>query len=353
MAKNKQDEAYRISADQLIQDSAHKAVIPCTLSADIGLGGGIPMGCTVLVGGMFKSGKTSTVLQYAANAQNTYGAKVFFFPIEGRLTQLVLQQIRGIKTDIDSFEVVMPPPIRKDDMIVGYQKWSSERWWEEIGKTVTNNPGSVIIVDSIANMGSEKESSEGMGYQDRGGKQKLEAQFCRSYGDLIGPSGITLFLLTQIQANTSGYGPMKGMKVGNHIRHQADTILFFKRVDKWEPTDGRILGHNIECTIECSALGPPFIDISIPLRYGYGIDNVQDVITHGANWGIIEQAGAGWFKLPFVEKEDGEHEYVDVNGEQKDKCVRIQGKANVRNWMVKHPQECNKIEETIRNKVLV
>ena len=347
----KEASAHRISADQLLEQSDNRDIIPCTLSSDIGLGGGIPLGCTVVLGGRPGSGKTSKTLQYAANAQNMFGSKVFFFNVEGRLGKLVMSQIRGLKTDIDHFEVVMPPAItNKSGEVVGYQKWSAEKWWDEIGCTIENNPKSVVIVDSIASLSSEREISEAMGYSGRGDKQKIEAQFCRHYGDLVIPNQVAFFCLTQVQANTSGYGAGLQMKAGNALQHQADALLFCKRIDKWDAnSDGKILGHNIIFEVQKSPLGPPFVTFEVPLRYGYGIDTTQDIIKHALNWGMIKRNGA-WYSLPYIQSED-EFTYSPV--ESTENPVKVQGEAKLHEWMINHPDQLKEIDDRIRQTLML
>ena len=223
----KEDEPYRISATQLFEDNKNREIVTLCLSADIALGGGIPRGCTVLIAGKPKSGKTTLCLQFAANAQKKYKCKVFIFPIEGRMSSLVLNQIQGL--DKDNVEIVNPPAIfDKDGKVLGFKKLPSEKWFELIGNCIQEHPGCVIIVDSLANMSSEKEQSEDMGFQDRGGRNKLEAEFCRKYGNLIIPNRCIVFLITQIQANTSGFGAPMIAKVGNQMKHQADVMLICK-----------------------------------------------------------------------------------------------------------------------------
>jgi len=350
----KVEEAYRISADQLIETSGNRKIIPCTISSDIGLSGGIPLGATVVLAGKSKAGKTTFSLQCAANAQAMYGSKVFFFNIEGRLSKQVLSQIRGLKRDLDHFEVIMPPVVMsKSDEIISHKKWYGEQWWDEIGKTIQDNPGCIIIVDSIANMSSEKEVSEEMGYQDRGARQKLEAQFCRKYGDLVVPNQVCLFLLTQIQANTSGYGSPVLPKVGNSIKHQADIIMFCKKVEQWKPDNtGRSKGHNMIYQVDCSAMGPPMSDVSIPLRYAYGIDNIQDVINYAVELDIIKKGGA-WYSLPFLEIEDEKFKYQDLDSEieKGQKPVKVQGEVSIRHWLIKNPDHYKKLESIVRTKI--
>ncbi len=348
MAATETDEPCRYSADQLIDIFAGRPLITCTLSSDIALSGGIPIGATVIIGGKPKMGKTTFALECAANAQNNLGSKVFFFPIEGRLTHLTLAQVKSLKTDIDNFEVVMPPAIHdKSGKLVGHKKWHGQRWWDVIGETIQNNPKSILIIDSIAAMTSESELTEGMGYQGRGDIQKLEAQFCRLFGSMIISNYVTVFLITQIQANTSGYGAKTLLKVGNSVRHQGDVILHGENFEKWKEENGRIRGQDMLYRVEASALGPPYMDIRIPLRYGEGIDRAKDVMTHAVNWEIIVREGA-WYKLPFVP--DVPTKLLDLAKIGKDeKPVKVQGENNVREWLIQNPKSLAQIETKIRS----
>jgi len=287
---------------------------------------------------------TTISLQYAAYAQTHFGAKVFYFNVEGRLSRLVLSQIQNLSLAEDMFEVISAAPITKGDKVIGTKKLSGEDWWNEIGLCIQNNPGAVIIVDSIANMSSEKEFSENMGHQDRGGKNKLESQFCRKYGDLVSPMEITLFLLTHIMANTSGYGAPFQAKVGNDIKHQADIILFGKSMKKWDEVNGKVLGHNMIYTVEASAMGPPNVEIEVPLRYGFGCDNVTDIITFCINYDIISKSGS-WFLLPF-----------DENGkepEDEKNKMKVQGQANIWNLLVADTTKKDLLYTALSKKLLL
>lgn len=353
MAKEEEIAPYSMSAQQLYETRAARDIINCTLASDIALGGGIPRGCTVLIGGKQKSGKTTWVLQNAANAQRKYKCKTFFCNVEGRLDNKVLNQIQGL--DLDNMEVISGPPVfdKKDkSKIIGHRKLSAQKWWAKIGELITQHPGCIIIVDSVSSMSEESEIAEGMGYMSRGGLQKLESQFKRQYGDLIVASGTTLFLLAEIQANTSGYGEPVQIKCGNAIRFLADCIIFVKGVTKWKPngSNGRILGQDMDWKIDCSPLGAPYIDAKIPLRYGYGIDNAMDVVRHAVTWELLVVDGA-WYTLPF--KDSLEYAEVPEEKDDRDGWVRVQGEENTRNWLAEHPEQLAKLEDIIKEKVLI
>lgn len=354
MAKEKtaEIELYKITAEQLFSQRKTRKIIPCSLSSDIGLNGGVPLGAAVLLGGRQKSGKTTWSLQVAANAQLLYGSEIYFFPAEGRLTNQTLDQIRNL--DKSKVNVVLPPPILdKKGQIIGHEKWHAEQWWKAIGKTITDRPNSVLIVDSISSMSSEREISENIGFMGRGEQQKIEAQFCRLYGDLIIANNVTVIFIAQVQANTSGYGPALQMKCGNSLKFQADIVMFCKGIEKWDPdSEGRIKGHNINITIETSALGPPHVDISIPLRYGFGIDTIKDTITHAITWGYIRKGGA-WYTLPFMEK-NGKFEFQESIPDDAEGFVRVQGEERVWQWFskIENQEHLKLLELKIREKIL-
>jgi RecA/RadA recombinase len=351
----KEEEIYITSGRQLYESRQSRKVIPLTLSADISLGAGLPLGCTLLFGGKPKSGKTTSSLQWAANSQRLYGTKVFFANVEGRLDNKVLSQINNL--DLDNFEVIMGPPIydkKNKNEILGHKKLSSQQWWKKIGELILENPKSFIIVDSISSLCEESEMSTGMGFQSRGGLQKLESQFSRQFGDLIVASQITLVLLAQVQANTSGYGEALLIKAGNAIRHMADGIIFIKNVEKWKPdASGRILGQDMVWKVEASPLGSPYIETRVPLRFGQGVDRHMDIVRNAVDWRVIQGQGA-WYCLPFKEI-DGKLVYQELSEDKEENkdFIKAQGEENLRSWLVKNSEQNDIIEKIIREKVLI
>lgn len=352
---NKVPEPQFISVDQLC--SVERKRIPCCLTADIALSGGMPLGGFVLIGGKPGFGKTTVAVTYAGNAQKLYGTKVFFCDVEGRFSGHVLKQCGNI--DKDKFEIIRAPVIldKQTKEVKGHEKWYAENWWNVIGKIIDENTNAIIIVDAIANFSSEKEQSEGVGYEDRGKKNKMEAQFCRMYGNKAVSQEVTVMLLTHVMANTSGYGPALQYKAGNDIWHQCDLILFGKSMDKWTPVNGRILGHDMKCRVDKTSISFPHQEFDLPLRYGQGIDTVFDIQRHAINWDIIKKAGA-WFQLPFVEIENEDDpdnptiEYKSAdNISKEDKGIKLQGENSVWNWLVIHPEATKALESKIREMV--
>jgi len=352
MAKEKAtadpDAPYRMSGEQLKSSKRHQII--STLSLDIGLNGGIPLGCAVLLFGPPSTGKTTLSLQIASNAQQQYGSKVFLFPCEGRITSSILEQVQGF--NLKDFEIVRPPAIfDKNGEVVGYKKWPAEKWWQAIGSCIEENPRSVIIVDSIANMSSEKEISEGVGYQGRGQTQQKESSFTRIYGDSIIANQVVCFFLTQIQANTSGWGKSILPKCGWSIRFQSDLTLYAKKTEEWPEEEGRVRGHDIVIEVDKATFSPPGLTLKVPLRYGFGIDVIRDIMNHAINWGLIKKNGS-WYDVPFIEK-DGKLEYAEMSSDKDIPYVKVQGENKAWKWLHGHPEETAVIKKLITDKVLL
>lgn len=344
-----EENAFRLTGKQLIETRCNRKIIPLSLSAEIALNGGVSFGSTTVIGGRQGTGKTTCALQFAANAQAISDCKVFFFNVENRLGSHLFEQISGI--DLDRIEIVMSPPVRdKKGEIIGYKKLHAQDWWKLIGDTMIENPGCVIIVDSISVMSTEREVEENLGFQGRGEQQKIEAQFCRIYSEFVISNNIALILLAQIQANTGGgNGPKTSIKMGNSISHMADNILFAKYLEKWKPDSmGRIRGHDINFSVEKSGLGCPYIEFKLPLRFKVGVDVLGDIITHAINFEIIQMKGA-WYHLPF--NENGEY-LSEIDPSNKESLhIKLNGENNVWEWLNKNKQCSKKLDEIIREKV--
>ena len=335
------------SIDKFYDWSKSKLLVYGNLSSDIAMGGGIPMGSMILVGGAQGLGKSTWSWQYAVYGNNLYNCPIFFFGPENRLKYHTLNQIRDLDKKKDTIKSINPPEIKDSSGdTIGFEKWPAEEWFEQIGTVIKNNTKSMIIVDSLGQLSSDSEMSEGVGYEDRGKSKKIESSFIRQYGDIAISNQHIVFLITQIIANTSGYGAHTSLVAANKTKFQSDFILWATHATKWQPSQktGRILGHDINWKVDKSNIGPSK-DIIVPLRYGYGIDNVLDTIRHSVSFGLISQAGA-WFQIPFVNPD--KPEFVDEISKD---CIKLQGENKVWQWFLIRPKELKTLESSIRQKL--
>ncbi|MFA5669978.1 MAG: hypothetical protein WC967_12085 [Balneolaceae bacterium] len=320
---NRTETSASITADQYFEEARNRPIIPISLSLDIALGGGFPMVGAIIISGMPKVGKTTLICQAIANAQALYGKdiKIFYMNIEGRLNLgKVFAQARGLQfAKNDNFRIICAPKYHENGRQIGSMKPTTEWWLARTEEVILEHPGAIIIWDSFAALCGESEYSSEIGHEDRGKSYKVVAQFCRKYGDTITSNGITFFVLTQMTANTSGYGKAYVAKAATALKHLCDTHIFLKggtaiSIDKQK------IGVEVEVIVEESAFGAPFIPCNIPLVYGKGFDVFRDLKNQAVNWGLIKQNGA-WFIINKGEEEikiQGEEGVIQMLGEKPD-----------------------------------
>jgi len=85
-----------------------------------------------------------------------------------------------------------------------------------------------------------------------------------------------------------------------------------------EDTNNKTIGQNAHFYIVASALGSPGADVSIPIIYGKGVDEVMDVFNLGCEFGIINKSGA-WYSVPGLkDKIQGQAGVIDYMRKNKD-----------------------------------
>lgn len=272
-----------------------RQIIPVSPSINIGLGGGVPTGSWVILAGLPKYGKSSLALQIAANAQQEENGEreVYYLNAEGRLKE---RDVNGIHNLIRSkFHVIESS---KEKILSGKEYLTAAE------KICTMHEGCVVIVDSFANLLHEKEIAEGIGTSTRGGTAVYLSQFCRILGNVVPVMDNIVIGITHLMANTgSSYGGLVE-KGGIDIGYQVDVKMRAKKKEYWTDEKGKAVGQKNTWNIETSALNSsPNQEIISYLRYGYGLDNICELIDLAVGLGLIEKtAQGGWHTLSFLEK---------------------------------------------------
>jgi recombination protein RecA len=291
-------------------------------SIDFALGGGIKEGSWVILSGDPKSGKTTTALQIAANAQNE-GRKVIYLDAEARLKQMNLEGVEGL--DTDRMEVVSSES----------EPLSAEVFLDIIHKLIADkdNYGCVCIIDSTSSLIPEKELDGDMS-PGRAGLPKLLSIFTKKMAQIIPNQRAILIIITHLIANTSGYGVAKMPDCGNKIQFQSDTRLQVKRTSPWEESDKQV-GQAVDWRVMWSSMGSPGAECQSWIRYGKGIDKLQELIIMGIEFGLISKAGS-WFTCDFMADE------VDDA-----KKVKFQGQAKLHKYLDDNPEAVKKLKSQI------
>jgi recombination protein RecA len=333
-----------ISGSKLLESRKDYKTIHLSPIVDIALGGGIKEGSWVILSGKQKSGKTVSAMQLAYNCQKE-GRPVIYINSEGRLKDM-------------NFEI---PGLDPEKMIIvtsENEPLSAEAFLEITHKLVSSkeNEGCLCIIDSVSSLIPAKDLEEEVSGMIRPGLPKILSNFTKKMGQIVPNQRATMVMITHMITNTSGYGKHMNADSGVKIQYQADTNMEVKEVKAWMQGDTQV-GQAVTWKILCSSMGPPGGECQSWIKYGQGIDKVQEIIIMGQEAGLI--SGSTWvtcdflFSNPKLVKEmfnqvelNSEGTYVDpVNTI---KLCKFQGQEKLYNFISSNPKVFELLESNIR-----
>ena len=277
------------SGTEVLNNINSLSVIGLSPALDIALGGGLREGSVVVMTGDPKSGKTTTALHFASKCQQL-NKKVVYINTEGRMYE---QNITGIKNlDADKMLIVEST----DDRVL-----TAEDFLNIIENYINNDPGCLIIVDSLSNMVPAQELEGEVRTGVRNALPRLLSMFFKRISGTLMKNKTILLCITHNIANTGGspYAPQKMADCGNMLQYQAGTNMVITHRGKWQvPKDtGDHVGQIVNWSIKTScAGGRPNSTAEGWIRYGVGIDEVQEIIHIACEFRLIKAAGA-WYTI--------------------------------------------------------
>lgn len=291
-----------------------KKIVSISPRIDIGLNGGIPEGSWLIVSGPAKAGKSSTVLQLCANAQQM-GKKVFYIDAEHRFKPMNATGIHNL--DIEKMMLIRSTIDKQ---------YSGEEFLSIAMDIIKDkdNAGCVLVIDSASALCPSDEIAEDVTGSKRSSTPKMLSNFVKKMAGVVPVMDTIVVVIQHLITNTSGYGAPFTEDGGVKIQYQVDTKLRCKAGKPWLDGDKQI-GQTVEWQVMTSALGPPGAKIESYLRYGYGIDDITETIMLASDFGIIQKGGA-WYTLPDGTKLQGSEKVYLHLKDNKDKLIDIQNK---------------------------
>lgn len=265
-------------------------------SLDFALNGGVQEGSWLTVIGLPKTGKTSTVLQIAANAQSEK-RKVIYLDAEGRIKGHNLSGINGL--NLNDLIMVHAP---KDRIL------SAEEFLSILEQLIKKpeNEGAVVIIDSVSSLIPSRDLDGAVSGERRPGLPKIMGDFTRRMGQVIPRTKTIVVMISHFITNTSGWGKKNMQDGGLKIQYQTDTVISVKKSDPWIE-DGNKIGQIIQWDIATSSLGASGTEAVGYFRYNMGLDFPQEMICLAESFDVILKSGS-WYSCPFMEKYDKEYE---------------------------------------------
>ena len=323
-------------------------VIGVSPALDIALGGGLREGSVVVMTGDPKSGKTTTALHFASKCQ-ALGKRVIYVNTEGRLSRQNFDGIKGLQSD--NILIVEST----DDKIL-----SAEDFLNIIEYYINNDPGCLIIADSLSNMVPSCELEGEVRTGVRNALPRLLSMFFKRISGTLMKNKIILTCITHNIANTGGspYAPSKMADCGNMLQYQAGTNMVITHRGRWQvPKDtGPHVGQIANWSIKTScAGGTPNRTAESWIRYGIGLDETQEVVQIACEFRLIKTAGA-WYTIqcalddiqhPTVQKLLKAHNVGDKE-EDVERFFKFQGANNTLEFLNENPDMSSFIYDKIK-----
>ena len=287
-------------------------IVSVSPAIDVHLGGGIPQGSNVLLAGKKKVGKTVTSLSIAANGQK-HGMNVYFLNIEGRLKK---RDVTGIK-GLDAKMLYVIGSFKEDDGVGGKvdgKILTGEEWLSIAEHWIHEDPGCIIILDSVSQLATEKEMNADIGDRTGDGGFRLLAQFTKRNANTIPVQKCIVIGIQHVLANTNP-NTSKYFSTfrsgGNKVGYAVDVDLECVKMEPWrideKDKESEQIGQKITWKTGSTAITAPGRKMISMLRYGTGLDRVAELFELGTNFGLIDRNGA-WYTLVYMSK------YTDVLG---------------------------------------
>ena len=189
---------------------------------------------------------------------------------------------------------------------------------------------------------------------------RLLSMFFKRISGTLMKNRVLLLCITHNIANTGGspYAPSKMADCGNMLQYQAGTNMIITHRGKWQvPKDsGPHVGQIANWVVKTSnAGGRPNSTAESWIRYGVGIDEVQEVVQIACEFRLIKTAGA-WYTIACAVDEP-QHPVIakiladnNVGDKQEDieRFFKFQGSNNVLEFLNNHYEIAQFIYEKIK-----
>jgi len=284
-----------------------------SLSLDIALGGGLPIGRIAEIYGPESSGKTTVALSIIASAQRD-GKMCAFIDAEHALDP---RYAKKLGVDIDNLLISQPD--------------TGEQALEITDGLVRSGAISVIVVDSVAALTPKAEIEGEIGDAHMGVHARMMSQAMRKLRGSINTSKTIVIFINQLRMKIGVmFGNPETTTGGNALKFYASVRMDVRRIGAIKSTgdkDPVVIGNETRVKVVKNKVAPPFRQAEFQLLYGEGISRAGEVLDLGVAAKIISKAGA-WYS--YREERLG------------------QGRENTLVWLKAHPDLFASLEAQVR-----
>lgn len=249
------------------------------------------------------SGKTTLCLQAVANAQAS-GQKCVYIDAEHALD---IKYAKDIGCQIDKLTICQPD--------------NGEQALEIVKMCAGSNQVGLIIVDSVAALVPQAELEGEIKDSNVAGQARMMSKAMRMITGTLNKTGCTVIFINQIRMKIGiMFGSPKTTTGGNALKFYASQRLEIIRTGNEKEQD-KIVGNKTLVKVVKNKVAPPFKTAEFIIRFGKGVDKIDELIDLAVEDGVIEKAGA-WYKYegkPIAQGKIAAKAWLKENEEIKEK----------------------------------
>lgn len=284
-----------------------------SISLDLALGGGYPVGRIIEIFGPESSGKTTIALHAIAEIQKKGGVAAFID------AEHALDPSYAKKLGVDT-----------DNLLVS-QPDNGEQALEIVETLVRSSAVDMVVVDSVAALVPQAEIDGDMGDSHMGLQARLMSQALRKLTGIINKSRTTVVFINQIRMKIGVmFGNPETTTGGNALKFYSSIRIDIRRTGQIKSGED-IIGNRTKVKVVKNKIAPPFRTAEFDIVYNEGISKTGDILDLAVVHNIVGKSGA-WF------------DYADQKIGQ--------GREATKEYFKTHPEVMNEIEQKIRDKVI-
>ena len=341
--------------------------------------GGIPRGRISMFAGKESSGKTTTALDVAKNAQilfqkewedeineiNTFlkeneGKKSYKTELDEKKERLKYLNARGplrvvyfdAEGTIDGQWAEKLGVDTSQVYLVRLHTQTAEQFLDQVMRTIrdADNCG-LVIIDSTAVLVPQLTHGESFEQKSMGGNAKVLTDFVNEACPVLGEKDIACILINQARDDFKNPYADFAIPGGNGLKLASSLILTFQKgklldaagneqKQSYETPQGNIVWVRIQKTKICK---PDRRVGFYTLSYDYGVDVVADLIPMAVELGVVKKAGS-WFSI--INPDNGE-QLTYEDGE----VIKFQGQVNLMAFLRENKQVYDFVNDYVMAKI--
>lgn len=248
-----------------------------SMSLDLALGGGYPLGRIVELRGYESSGKTTLALTACASIQRQTGKAIVYVDRENAID---MDYVEALGVDISPQKFILT------------QAGTAEECLEIIRESAKSDAVGGIVMDSVAAMFPRCYLEAEVGDAKMGVLARLMSAWLPGIvGDLKRNNIIALFINQYREKIGVMYGSPKTTPGGKSLGFYASQILDIAKSgvigDKGEES-----AIHVKVRVEKNKVAPPLRKAEFDIRFGEGVDRASEVLDLAVEYGVVDKKGS-------------------------------------------------------------